>query len=56
MPRVRTAHIKDLSDLYTDIQFGSLPAVSFIKPSGLVDGHPASSKLDLFECLLAEDY
>ena len=26
-----------------------LPAVSFVKPSGLVDGHPASSKLDLFE-------
>ena len=26
-----------------------LPAVSYVKPSGLVDGHPASSKLDLFE-------
>jgi len=26
-----------------------MPAVSFLKPSGLVDGHPASSKLDLFE-------
>ena len=24
-------------------------AVSWVKPSGLVDGHPASSKLDLFE-------
>jgi phospholipase C len=46
---VRTAHIKDTADLYNDIQFGSLPAVSFVKPSGLVDGHPASSKLDLFE-------
>jgi len=23
--------------------------VSFVKPSGLVDGHPSSSKLDLFE-------
>ena len=28
---------------------GTLPAVSFVKPSGLVDGHPASSKLILFE-------
>ena len=28
---------------------GSLPAVSIVKPSGLVDGHPSSSKLDLFE-------
>jgi phospholipase C len=26
-----------------------LPAVSIVKPSGLADGHPASSKLDLFE-------
>jgi phospholipase C len=26
-----------------------LPAVSIVKPSGYVDGHPASSKLDLFE-------
>ncbi len=46
---VRTAHIKDTADLYNDIKFGSLPAVSFVKPSGLVDGHPASSKLNLFE-------
>jgi len=46
---VRTAHLKDTADLYTDIQFGTVPAVSFVKPSGLVDGHPASSKLNLFE-------
>jgi phospholipase C len=46
---IRTAHIQDTANLYTDIQNGTLPAVSFVKPSGLVDGHPASSKLDLFE-------
>lgn len=46
---VRTNHLKDTADLYTDIQNGTLPAVSYAKPSGLVDGHPASSKLDLFE-------
>ena len=46
---VRTAHLKDTADLYTDIQNGTLPAVSFVKPSGWVDGHPASSKLDLLE-------
>ncbi len=46
---VRKAHIQDTSDLYHDIAKGTLPAVSFVKPSGLVDGHPASSKLDLFE-------
>ena len=33
----------------TTSQSGNLPAVSFVKPSGFVDGHPASSKLDLFE-------
>jgi phospholipase C len=46
---VRTAHLQDTANLYTDIANSTLPAVSFVKPSGLVDGHPASSKLDLFE-------
>jgi phospholipase C len=46
---IRTAHIQDTANLYSDIQNGTLPAVSFVKPSGLVDGHPSSSKLDLFE-------
>ena len=45
----RTAHLKDTIDFYAGIANGQLPAVSFVKPSGLVDGHPASSKLDLFE-------
>jgi phospholipase C len=48
-PAARDAHIKDTTDLYNDIQNGSLPAVSYVKPSGTVDGHPASSKLDLYE-------
>jgi phospholipase C len=48
-PAIRTEHLKDTIDLYDDIANGWLPAVSFVKPSGLVDGHPASSKLDLFE-------
>jgi phospholipase C len=48
-PAIRKAHIQDTADLYTDIAKGTLPAVSFVKPSGYVDGHPASSKLDLFE-------
>jgi phospholipase C len=49
---VRTAHLKDVTGpdgLYADLQNGTLPAVSFAKPDGFVDGHPASSKLDLFE-------
>jgi len=46
---VRTAHLQDTVNLYSDIANGTLPAVSFVKPSGFVDGHPASSKLSLFE-------
>jgi phospholipase C len=46
---VRTAHLKDTTDLYKDSKNGSLPAIAFVKPSGWVDGHPASSKLNLFE-------
>ncbi|HVW29446.1 MAG TPA: alkaline phosphatase family protein [Polyangiaceae bacterium] len=46
---VRTTHLKDTTDLATDIANGWLPAFSIVKPSGLLDGHPASSKLDLFE-------
>jgi phospholipase C len=46
---VRTKHIQDLANLYSDIENGTLPAVSITKPSGFVDGHPSSSKLNLFE-------
>jgi phospholipase C len=46
---IRNAHIQDTENLYADIKDGKLPAVSIVKPSGLVDGHPSSSKLDLFE-------
>jgi phospholipase C len=48
-PAQRAAHIQDSVNLYADIANGTLPAVSFVKPSGYVDGHPSSSKLDLFE-------
>jgi phospholipase C len=48
-PAIRKAHLKDTVDLYRDIARGTLPAVSFVKPSALVDGHPQESKLDLFE-------
>jgi phospholipase C len=48
-PAVRAAHIQDTLNLYADIADGKLPAVSFVKPSGFVDGHPSSSKLNLFE-------
>jgi phospholipase C len=47
--KVREAHIQDTLNLYADIANNSLPAVSIVKPSGFVDGHPSSSKLNLFE-------
>jgi phospholipase C len=46
---LRKQHLHDTTDLYAGIASGDLPAASWVKPSGLVDGHPASSKLDLFE-------
>jgi phospholipase C len=45
----RAAHIKDATDFFAAVDDGTLPAVSFVKPDGLLDGHPASSKQDLFE-------
>jgi phospholipase C len=48
-PTVRAAHIKDTADLITAIQNNTLPSVAFGKPDGLLDGHPQSSKVDLFE-------
>lgn len=48
-PVARVEHNKDVSDLYDAIAQGTLPAVSFAKPSIFSDGHPASSKVDIFE-------
>jgi phospholipase C len=50
----RAAHIKDTVDLLADIQANKLPAVSFGKPDGLLDGHPSSSKIDLFEAYVTQ--
>src|SRR5580698_4967933 len=50
----RTAHIKDTVDLLADIQANKLPAVSIGKPDGLLDGHPSSSKVDLFEAYVQQ--
>jgi phospholipase C len=48
-PAQTEAHIQDTLNLYQDIALGTLPAVSVVKPDGFLDGHPSSSKLDLFE-------
>ena len=43
------AHLQDTTALYQAIKDGTLPAVSYVKPDGWLDGHPSSSKLNLFE-------
>jgi phospholipase C len=49
---LRAEHIKDMGDFYNDVVDVALPAVSFVKPSGINDGHPASSKVNLFEAFV----
>ena len=53
-PAQRAAHIKDVINLYSDIQNSTLPAVSYVKPDTLTDGHPGTSKLDLFEAFVQQ--
>jgi len=48
-PSVVADHMRDVTDLYADLVNGTLPAVSYAKPDGTMDGHPASSKWTLFE-------
>jgi phospholipase C len=42
-------NIQDFSHFRQDLENNDLPAVSFIKPDEINDGHPASSSLSLFE-------
>jgi phospholipase C len=51
-PVQRAAHIKDAVDFFDDLHRGQLPAVSYLKPDSFDDGHPASSKLIIFEALV----
>ncbi len=48
-PSMRAEHMRDVTDLFDDLKNGTLPAVSYAKPDGPMDGHPASSKFGLFE-------
>ena len=49
IPSMVADHMRDVTDLFTDLENGTLPAVSYVKPDGTMDGHPASSKWTLFE-------
>jgi phospholipase C len=51
-PQQRSKHIKDAIDFFNELDHGKLPSVAYVKPDSLVDGHPASSKLNLFEAML----
>jgi phospholipase C len=53
------AHLKDVSDLLPILQncalepaSCALPAVSFVKPDGTLEGHPGSGKVDQFEAFV----
>ena len=48
-PTVRQMALQDTTAFCADLKSGNLPAVSFVKPDGYLDGHPASSKVDLLE-------
>lgn len=43
------SNIHGMPELFSDIANDTLPAVAYVKPNGLNDGHPASSNLAAFE-------
>jgi phospholipase C len=45
----RIANLHDTTDLYDALRTGELPAVSYVKPSGVNDGHPESSQVSELE-------
>src|SRR5262249_20259637 len=51
-PAQRAVHIKDATDFLDGLDHGQLPAVAFVKPDSILDGHPASSKNDLLEAMI----
>jgi phospholipase C len=49
MTNTPSNHLKDTVDLIADIRNNTLPSVAVGKPDSILDGHPSSSKVDLFE-------
>jgi phospholipase C len=45
-------NLVDLEQFYTDVASNQLPAVTFIKPDVLLDGHPGSSTPALYEAFV----
>lgn len=48
----RQQNLLDLPNFYSDVAQNKLPAVSYVKPNGLNDGHPETSKLSVFEAFV----
>ncbi|HEY6824096.1 MAG TPA: alkaline phosphatase family protein [Steroidobacteraceae bacterium] len=51
-PDIVPEHMRDVTDLFTDLANGTLPAVSYVKPDGYLDGHPGGGKWTLFEAFV----
>ena len=51
-PALVADHMRDVTDLFADLANGTLPAVSYVKPDGTMDGHPLTSKISLFEAFV----
>ncbi len=45
-------NLVDLEQFYSDVAANQLPAVTFLKPDGLLDGHPGTSTPALFEAFV----
>ena len=45
-------NLVDLEQFYSDVTANQLPAVTFLKPDGLLDGHPGTSTPALFEAFV----
>jgi phospholipase C len=51
-PAEVAAHIGDMNVFFQNVSQGTLPNLTIIQPSGFTDGHPASSKLGIWENFL----
>jgi phospholipase C len=51
-PDMVAEHMRDVTALFTDLARGTLPAVSYVKPDGYLDGHPGAGKWSLFEAFV----
>ena len=45
-------NIQDIGAFFTDVKNNTLPAVSYIKPDNIVDGHPGTSTPAMFEAFV----